>query len=189
MCKYDGKISWIAERKTVHDLANSIRLRRWSEQSARLSDAGCRVFFIIEGNLRDESLGVPYNALLSAILNAELRKNTHVIRTMDVKETASCVKHLVQKCENPGAVPTGVSPNASLTKRKRDAQPDLVFMRQLMCIPTISENVSRKLRDEFGNLPTLQQALRDKHKFPKISLDPKHTLGKARIDTLSKYLL
>jgi len=56
-------------------------------------------------------------------------------------------------------------------------------------IPSISENVSRKLVDTFQNLPALQDALRDKKKFPKIKLDSKRALGKARVDKLASYLL
>ena len=187
-CEYDNGGLWIAERKTARDLADSIRTRRWSEQSARLSQVGCESFYIIEGDLR-YVIGVPYEAMMSALLNAELRPKTHVIRSVDVIETATVVQYLVRKGENPVSIPTGIAPNASLTKRKRDADPDLVFMRQLMCIPTISENIAKHLKLEFGKLTSLQNALRNKETFPNISLDEKHTLGKKRIETLCNYLL
>jgi hypothetical protein len=58
-----------------------------------------------------------------------------------------------------------------------------------MCLPTVSENVARKLREKFPTMALLQEALRDKTKFPKIALDEKRRLGKARIDALAKYLL
>ena len=188
VCKYDDGTTWIAERKTTQDLGNSIKLGRWSEQSARLNDAGCKIFFLIEGDLRNDAIRMPYNALLSAILYAEMRKNTHVIRTIDVNESACVIRHLCQKCEHPIGVPSGI--HTTMTKkRKRDSDPRLVFMRQLICIPTISENVAKKLHEKFGNLTQLQEALRDKINFPKIVLDDKRALGKKRIETLCKYLL
>ena len=184
MCKYDDESVWILERKSVADLAHSIKTGRWGEQSKRLSEAGCKIFFLIEGDLRGD-LGIPYNALISSLLNAELRSNTHVLRTMDVVESARFIKHLSQKCD--GGLPTGVP--TLLTKRKRDADPDLVFIRQLMCIPTISEHISKKLLEQFGSLGKLQIALNNKASFPQIKLYGKTNLGKKRIDTLCKYLL
>jgi ERCC4-type nuclease len=184
MCTYDDGSTWIMERKTSQDLANSIKTGRWGEQSRRLDDASCKIFFIIEGDLRDT--GMPDNSLISSLLNAELRKNTHVIRTMDVNETAHFIKHLCQKCE--GALPTGVATTIT-TKRKRDAEPDLVFKRQLMCIPSMSENVANKLREQFGTITRLQEGLKNKAKFPKVVLDSKQNLGKKRIEILCKYML
>ena len=94
--------SWIAERKTVSDLASSIRKGRWAEQTARLIESGCRrIIFIIEGDMREDAVGIPYNALWSACLTAELRNRCHVIRTWDIDETAALVRLLVQKGECP----------------------------------------------------------------------------------------
>jgi len=184
LCIYDDDKTWICERKTSQDLANSIKIGRWAEQSKRLEISSCKIFFIIEGDLRVTNM--PYNALISAILNAELRKNTHVIRTMDVNETACVIRHLCQTCD--GILPTGVQ-TIITKKRKRDADTNLVFMRQLMCIPSISENVSTKLYKQFGNMTKLQDALKHKSNFPKVALDHKRNLGKKRIDILCKYLL
>ena len=211
LCRYKDGTEWIAERKTVRDLASSIRSGqerlissifvsqgaspvnpcsqgRWGEQAARLHQAYKCIFFIVEGDLRECELGVPYNALWSAIINASLRRNAHLIRTADINETASVVRLLVQKgCAIPPP-PSGIAPPTALTKRKRDADPGLVFMRQLMCVPTVSENVARKLYEKFGTLPALQDALREK-KFPKVALDNQRCIGKARREKLVAYLL
>ncbi len=161
---------------------------RWAEQVSRLHQAYVCIFFIVEGDLRECELGVPYNALWSAIINASLRRNAHLIRTADINETASVVRLLVQKgCATPPP-PSGIAPPTALTKRKRDADPGLVFMRQLMCVPTVSENVARKLYEKFGTLPALQDALREK-KFPKVALDNQRSIGKARREKLAAYLL
>jgi ERCC4-type nuclease len=171
--------------KTTQNTSNYKSPARWGEQSKRLSEASCKIFFIIEGDLR-EDLGIQYNSLISSLLNAELRKNTHVIRTMDIKETVTIIKHLSQKCD--GSLPTGI-PTTITKKRKRDADPDLVFMRQLMCIPTMSENVAKKILEKFSSINELQKALNNKAEFPKIMLDTKNSLGKKRIETLCRYLL
>ena len=133
--------------------------------------------------------GIPYNSLWSACLNTELRKASHMIRTWDVNESAAVVRLLFQKGGAPPAIPSGVTPGTTLTKRKRDADPSLVFMRQLQCIPTVSETVARKLHERFGTLTQLQKALLDKKTFPRIELGNNRGLGKVRIEKLATYLL
>ena len=106
-----------------------------------------------------------------------------------MNETAAVVRLLVQKGGSPMAIPTGVAPKTALTKRKRDAEPSLVFMRQLMCIPSISERIARLLLDHFGNLRELQDALEDLKSFPKSRLDDRTCIGKARLRILAaRYL-
>ncbi len=152
--------------------------------------AGYRhVFFAIEGDLR-ESVGLPYASLLSALINAELRTNSHVIRTYSTEETAAVVAQLVQKGGGhfePG-IPSGMAPPKPLTKRKRDADKKTIFVRQLMIVPSISENIAQKLYEHFESLPRLQQALTEK-KFPKVRLDDRQCLGRGRVKKLATYLL
>ena len=181
LCEYADGTSWIAERKRADDLANSIKIGRWREQQSRLFAAGSPVF-IIEGDLRTTTL--PYKSLLGAVVNCELRDTAHVFRTWDVNETAHLLTHLAQKMQAVHAAPSGFV----TAKRKRDSDPDICWMRQLMCIPSISEKIARKLLDEFGSLPQLQDALRS-DEFPCIRLDERACLGAARRDTLAKYLL
>ena len=57
-----------------------------------------------------------------------------------------------------------------------------------MCIPSISENVARKVLEAFGSLSQLQDALRSGI-FPQIWLDARTFLGKARRAKLAAYLL
>ena len=73
---------------------------------------------------------------------------------IDVNETAHLLTHLAQKMQAVHAAPS----RFVTAKRKRDSDPDICWMRQLMCIPSISEKIARKLLDEFGLLPQLQDA-------------------------------
>ena len=75
------------------------------------------------------------------------------------------------------------------SKRQRYGETEQVCLRQLMCIPSVSENVARVLLEQFGTLPKLCQALEDPNTFPKrIRLDERSCLGQARIQLLTKYL-
>ena len=127
-----------------------------------------------------------HESLLGACVNAELRKNSHVIRTMDLQETAAVVRHLVEKGGSFPGLPSSIL-TPPVSKRKRDADRETCWVRQLMCIPSISERVARKLLEEFGTLPAVQRALVDGD-LKKVRLDGRTCIGKARIQKLSYYL-
>ena len=95
LCDYCAGNQWIAERKTATDLAASIVSGRWRDQLHRLKGTGCRIIFLVEGDLRSTTFN--YDSLLGAVINAELRKGSCVIRTVDLHETAAVVRHLVEK--------------------------------------------------------------------------------------------
>lgn len=193
VCEYEGgPPGWLAERKTACDLARSIGGGRWAEQGSRLRDSGKPVFFLIEGDLRSVE-NFPPTSLVGALVNAQLRQQTHVIRTACVEETALVITQLAEKMKRPGrAPPPGVQnlrPPQLLGKRQRDADPRSCFVRQLMCVPSISERIASALVDQFGSLPRLQAALGDPGAFPKVPLPGGRTcLGKARLRRLASYL-
>ena len=140
------------------------------------------VFLIVEGDLSETSL--PHETLLGACVNAELRESSHLIRTACVEETALIIKQLVKKCaEGPPGIPSGIQPKS---KRARDSE--TVWVRLLMCIPSISERIARKLLEHFGALRALQEALEDVESFPRIRLDARTCIGKTRLQMLARYL-
>ncbi len=163
----------------------SVQDGRWYEQTARLLDSGCKVGFIVEGDLK--SVHFPYESLLGAAVNAELRRNCHVFRTTDIWETALLLRHLVLKMEHCStSAPNGLR----LTpKRKRDADSETCWMRMLMCIPSVSEMVAKALLKQFGTLANLQSALVDISTFPRVQLNERSCVGAKRLKTLRTYLV
>jgi ERCC4-type nuclease len=190
LCMYDGGgCSWIMERKRADDFANSIQDGRWREQTSRLMATGHRVFFAIEGDLR--GLDNMYGPTASAMVNASLR-GACCFRTMDVAETAFFVVQLVKKLSSypSSVVAAGLRPPPqSKSKRQRASEMDSVLVRQLMCVPSVSERIAEHLVQRFGDLEALQTALRDVPSFPRIQIGAKTFLGKARIGKLVKHLL
>jgi len=185
VCEYEAGNAWIAERKRVDDLVKSIKTGRWRDQLDRLHSTGSRhIFFFIEGDLRSTSMS--HESLLGACVNAELRRSSHVIRTMDLSETAAVVRHLVEKGGSFPGLPSSLTPPVS--KRKRDADRETCWVRQLMCIPSISERIARTLLEEFGTLPIIQRALADGG-LKKVRIGDRTCLGKARIEKLAYYLV
>ena len=182
-CVYEDKSAWVLERKYANDLAASIIDGRWVEQTSRMMTSGySRVFYLVEGDLSSTSL--PHETLLGACINAELRDGVHVVRTACVEETGMVVMQLVKKCAGKArGVPSGICPPS---KRQRDSE--TVWIRQLMCIPSISERVARKLLEHFGDMRTLREALGDMNSFPRVRLDARTCIGKARLQLLARYL-
>ena len=116
-------------------------------------------------------------------MNAELRDQSTCFRTACTEETAMVIQQLVRKIDAPPGVPSGIQPTS---KRKRDSE--TVWIRQLMCIPSISERIARILLEHFGNLRELQESLEDLKTFPNIRLDDRTCIGKTRLKMLARYL-
>jgi ERCC4-type nuclease len=115
-----------------------------------------------------------------------MRKGFTVYRTWDHYETAYLLKALIDKMANwAGGPPT--SSGLVLSKRKRDGDERSCQIRMLCCIPSVSEAVAIALLEHFGDISSLQQVLSGNAKFPKVSLG-KTSIGKARVETLRKYL-
>ena len=189
VCDYGGGNRWIAERKTASDLAQSIVSGRWRDQLHRLRETGCRIIFLVEGDLRSTTFN--YDSLLGAVINAELRKGSCVIRTVDLRETAAVVRHLVDKGEyEPGMPPSALTPPSvsSASKKERDCDRKVCWTRMLMCVPSVSERIAKKLLDEYGSLPAIQTALQTPKTFKRVRLDDRFCLGKDRIQKLALHL-
>ena len=170
------------ERKTADDEAKSLTAGRWVDQTARLLNAGYPfVYFVIEGDLSATNL--PHASLLGAYVNAELREHSTCFRTACVEETGMVLQQLVRKIGAPPGIPSGLQP---ISKRERNEE--TVWIRQLMCIPPISERIARLLLKHFVNLRALQEALEDTDNFPKIRLDDRTCIGKTRLKMLARYL-
>lgn len=103
ICDRDGNELIIFERKSLSDLAGSIKDGRYVEQSHRLSHSGIHnhnIIYIIEGawdayNSRRHN--VPMSTLLSTIVSLNYFKGFSVIRTYNALETAETLVRYVEK--------------------------------------------------------------------------------------------
>ena len=97
----------IIERKSVKDLAGSIRDGRYNEQSARLNEypiANHNIVYLIEGSIRDYKPPnvnmknpITYPALYSSLISVLYYKGFSVLRTVDVQETAELLYRITDK--------------------------------------------------------------------------------------------
>jgi ERCC4-type nuclease len=100
------------ERKTLADLAASIRDGRYKEQSFRLIESAAatgfnthHIVYIIEGDLSrydERHSQITKTALQSAMVSLMYYKGFSVIRTMNVGETAEFILHFADKVAKEG---------------------------------------------------------------------------------------
>ena len=155
LCEYESGNSWLAERKTADDLARSVIDGRWDEQKDRLRKSGRKVVYVIEGDLRKTKFS--YEALVGACVNATM-DDAFLYRTTDILETKHLLLQLAKKFEGKVDAPKTLGVT---NKRKKDSEIETIWIRQLMCIPMISEGVARAIMKHFGNnINELREALK-----------------------------
>jgi len=101
----DGKTDYIVfERKSLADLAASIRDGRYKEQSHRLQAIpgmhNHNVVYVIEGDLaryNERFSKIGKKALLSAMCSLNYYKGFSVVRTMSIMETYELIHHYADK--------------------------------------------------------------------------------------------
>jgi ERCC4-type nuclease len=108
------------ERKTLNDLAASIRDGRYKEQSFRLSESAAatgfhkhNIVYIIEGDISrydERHSQITKTALQSAMVSLLYYKGFSVVRTMNVHETADFILHFADKVTKESAAPDGARP-------------------------------------------------------------------------------
>jgi len=101
----DGKIDYIVfERKSLADLASSIRDGRYKEQSHRLQAIPGmhhhNVIYIVEGDLErynERFSKISKKAIYSAMCSLNYYKGFSVVRTMSILETYELIHHYADK--------------------------------------------------------------------------------------------
>jgi len=101
----------IIERKTLSDLAASIRDGRYNEQSFRLQECSMHnhnIIYLIEGDLRyykPFKTNIDKNALLSSMVSINYFKGFSLFRTITPAETAEWLLQLTKKLHKESASP------------------------------------------------------------------------------------
>lgn len=143
-------------------------------------NTGKKVIYIIEGDLRKTRFS--YEALVGVCVNATLNDDAFLYRTTDIMETKHLIQQLAKKFQSIVTPPKSLG---TTNKRKKDSEVETIWLRQLMCVPMISEGVARAIMKHFGNLNDLREALKQPKDFPEIHISPTSKLGKTRIQKLA----
>ena len=162
------------ERKSLADLASSIRDGRYKEQSFRLNACSLHnhnIYYLVEGDLRfykPYKSSIDQNALMSAMISVSFFKGFSVYRTMNANETAEFIlqfalKLMKEKKSSFYLAPPVEEPvySAMLTKRikKENVTPQNIGEVMLSQIPFVSNTVAVAVMQHYKTFSQLMAAL------------------------------
>ena len=171
------------ERKTIADLAASIRDGRYKEQSFRLIETAAatgfnthHIVYIIEGDLSrydERHTQITKTALQSAMVSLMYYKGFSVIRTMNVGETADFILHFADKVAKEGplsvtdttttATTATAYSEVSAKKEKRDyITRENIGEIMLAQVPGVSAKMAAAILAKYGG--SIYEFLGDLHR-------------------------
>lgn len=174
----------IVERKTVADLAASIKDGRYEEQSYRLNGLehpNHQIVYLIEGSLqpnaplpwfKSKSEPKDNGTLYSAICSVQFFKGFSLMRTDHVTETATYVCHLALKIEKEltkgnalyvaGQASDGQSYTSVIKKVKKENITSENISEVMLCqIPGVSAATAHAVFEQFHTLPNLVKSIQE----------------------------
>ena len=94
----------IIERKTVQDLASSIKDGRYKEQKIRLlsekdKNKNIKIILLIEGNIHTKTGGIPSATFHSVVINSMIRDGIFVLITKNIEETCNTLVKIYKLIE------------------------------------------------------------------------------------------
>ena len=175
------------ERKTMADLAASIKDGRHREQKLRLTASGISLLYVHEGFIDPNThYGVKHSTLYGSKVNTMVRDHIPIFDTEDVEDTCRLLVNIYQKLTHKskgsafvkkvrswrtigsnsvtetinsenGGVDRSYSKVIKL-KKKANMTPDTCFIAQLSQIPGVGNLVAVSIADEYTNMINLCQA-------------------------------
>jgi len=178
ICADDDTELLLIERKSLSDLAASIRDGRYAEQSFRLHHLphhNHNIMYLIEGNMNNYSnryTRIEPKALYSAMFTMQYYKGFSVTRTFDIQETAEYILRITDKLHreknkqgfyNGGVTEPKEKTYSNVVKRvkKQNLTPSNIGEVILSQIPGISSTTSMAIMTHFGSLYKLMLALNE----------------------------
>ena len=200
----------ILERKSLNDLASSIKDGRYIEQSHRLTNYPIHnhnIIYIIEGNLSiwENKYKVQANTLYTAIFSLNYYKGFSVIKTIDITETAEYLLRICDKLNRETQKVSYYEPGEKFKKlpnycevikkvKKKNITPENIGKIILSQIPGISSNTSQIILNEYKSLYNLLNSLNENPKCLDnlsflTSSGIKRRISKTSIRNIIQYLL
>ena len=185
ICTDDGVEKVMIERKTLKDLAASIRDGRYKEQGFRLNACNIpnhNIFYLLEGNLQTykpfHKGAVDKYALLSAMVSITYYKGFSLYRANTLEESAEWLLQLAYKIGKEGGNPFYVTPIANIDEnntenniidesysttlkrtKKNNITPENIGEIMLSQIPNVSTSVAITIMDKYKTLKNLMDVL------------------------------
>jgi ERCC4-type nuclease len=162
----------VFERKTVADLAASIKDGRYREQKQRLKSTFPfhRITYIIEGSITDEKSihGINSKAIVSSLLSSRYRDGFQVIHTADVKETMWYICEIAERFSTPDKLMFDTehgSYTASVkvkSKKSDNLTKEVAYRMQLSQIPGLSMKIADDIANMYPSFRKLLEAIDEK---------------------------
>ena len=167
----------LIERKTIEDLANSIRTKRHKNQKIRLlqmrnENPNLHIWYLIENfeisneNKQNKIDSITHDALLSSIVNTLVRDKLNVIMLNNTEETCLFIDKLYEKVKNEflgqminvdGGSRVEYIDTIKL-KKKDNITPTICYQLQLSQIPGVSSKIAKKIQEYYPNMLSLCQS-------------------------------
>jgi len=161
----NNKVCCVIERKTVEDLAASIKDGRSREQKKRLQKLDTKIFYLIEGSLKNKKInGIPNTTLMGFIINTTIRDNISVYHSQNLDESIMWLKKLYDKIdyikeENLITEEAEYVDTIKLSK-KSQLTTKTIFICQLTVIPGVSTKIADKIAEFYENMNCLIEAFK-----------------------------
>jgi ERCC4-type nuclease len=175
-----GNNQFILERKTLNDLAASIKDSRYKEQKTRLLSfaqqnniSSKNIIFLIEGLIDDRVTkigGIPKSTLYSCLVKLQLRDGFTVLQSKNVAESFilinkiaekgnECLKDKIEQIDTEAkASQSSYCENIKLTK-KANLTPKVIFAAMLMQIPGVASTTAEAICLHYESIGSLTQAI------------------------------
>jgi len=177
ICDDDGKEKMIIERKTLSDLASSIKDGRYAEQSYRLngySMVNHNIVYLLEGIIADwperkaRMTRTPKKTLYVTMFSLQYYKGFTTINTKNVEETAEYIVRVTDKLSRDKKQcyydsSCNYVPYTSVVKKekKKNITPENIDIIMLNQIPGISLKTSEAIIEKYKTVYNLIQELNE----------------------------
>jgi len=181
----NGEALVVMERKTLADLAASIKDGRYKNQKVKLLES-CKdssvIYYIVEGpfdyfDMEGMIYGISKKALVSAVINTMIRDNIKVMVTRNLHETTSMIKGLftrVQECpEKYTPRDTDEIEDTRVVSKPKSGSGGVLsksecFEYQLCQIPDISRKTAQAIMKSYPSFRELYSSLNVKDDAEKL---------------------
>jgi crossover junction endonuclease MUS81 len=177
-----SSVYYIIERKSISDLASSIKDGRFREQKERLSQSNANVIYIIEGNINTlRGYGICKTTLKSSIVNLQIKHKFLVFKTDSDGDSFEYLLLLYKKIKENDGIDFK---NDIVTIKKKDSTTS-VYINQLTMINGVSKAVANKISEKYNSLMLLINMYNSMDKvscenlLADIQITEKRKLGKA----------
>lgn len=170
-CVHNGKVVLIIERKSLDDLAASIKDGRYREQKLRLKASGLEFVYLLEGIVRKTTPQskinrLPTKTVVSSIVNMCVRDKIRMLSTPSLHHTLYFLHQMYDKLQkkpelfvSDGAPVVGgvVSLDEATrciikSEKKQNMTPRMCSIAQFAQIPSVSRVIAKGLVELYGSV-------------------------------------